>query len=155
MENKPSNLPESLWRRKLSAAEQAELSAQPELQTEARLTDALTKLSDVPVASNFTTRVMDAIDREETLAARAAAWHWNWRSLFPRLTVAAAVLIFAGMSIQRYEASSHHNAMIRTVAMVAGASSQPSVDALENLDVIQRMSQSAHADGDLLAYLQQ
>ena len=154
MENKPSNLPESLWRRKLSAAEQAELSARPELKTEARLTDALAKLTDVPVASYFTARVMDAIDREEKLAARADGWHWNWRFLFPRLTVAAAVLIFAGMSIQRYETSSSHNAMVRTVAMVAGASSQPSVDALENLDAIKRMSQSAHADGDLLADLQ-
>jgi len=30
----------------------------------------------------------------------------------------------------------------------------PSVDALENLDAIQRMSQSAHADTELLAALQ-
>ena len=39
-------------------------------------------------------------------------------------------------------------------AMMAAAQPLPSVDALENLDAIQRMSQSAHADGDLLAALQ-
>lgn len=154
MENESSNLRESLWRRKLAGTERAELRAQPELEAEARLTGALARLSDVPVASNFTARVMDAIDREERLAERSRGWHWNWRSLFPRLAVSTAVLVFAGMSIQRYEVHSQRHEMARTVAMVAVASSQPSVDALADLDAIRRMSQSAHADGDLLADLQ-
>jgi hypothetical protein len=34
---------------------------------------------------------------------------------------------------------------------VAAAQPLPSVDALENLDAIQRMSQPAHADEELLA----
>ena len=38
--------------------------------------------------------------------------------------------------------------------MVAVSQPLPSVDALENLDAIQRMSQSGHADGELLAALQ-
>ena len=154
MENESSNLHESLWRRKLTGAQRAELRARPELETEARLTDTLAKLSDVPVASNFTARVLDAIDREERATVRSSGWQWNWRSLFPRLAVSAAVLIFAGMSIQRYEARSHRQEMARTVAMVAGAGTQPSVDALADLDAIRRMSQSGHADSDLLADLQ-
>jgi hypothetical protein len=153
MKNQPSESREPLWRKPLPAAERAALRAQPELETEARLTAALANISDVPVASNFTARVLAAVELEENLAARPART-WSWRSLFPRLAVATAVLIFAGVSIQRYEASSHRLAIAKSVAMVATTASQPSVDALENLEAIQRMSQSAHADGELLAALQ-
>ncbi len=153
MENNPSKLHESLWRKPLSDAERAALRARPELGLEACLTDALARMPDAPVPSNFTARVLDAIELEEKKAA-AISHRWNWHALFPRLAVAAAVLIFAGVSIQRYEASSHRLEITRSVAVVASTSSQPSVDALENLDAILRMSQSAHADGDLLAALQ-
>ena len=154
MENEPSNLRESLWRRKPSAAERASLSGQPELAAEARLTAALAKTPNVPVASNFTARVMAAIEREERQAARNRGWRWSWRYLFPRAAMAAAVLVFTGVTVQRYEASSHRQEMIRTVAMVAGDKSAPSVDTLQDLEAIVRMSQPAHADGDLLVALQ-
>ena len=156
MENQPSELRESLWRKKLSAAERAALSAQPELATEARLTGALAKISDAPVPSNFTARVLAAIDLEEKSAARSRPG-WNWRTLFPRLAVATAVLVFAGVSLQRYETNSQRNsqrtALAKTLVQVASAQS-PGVDALENLDAIQGMSLSAHADGGLLVAMQ-
>lgn len=119
---------------------------------DARLNAALRRLPDAPVASNFTARVLDAVELEEKHAVRSHGW--NWRSLFPRLAVATAVLVFAGITIQRYESSSHRLEIAKSVAMVAAAKSQPSVDALENLDAIQRIGQSAHADGELLAALQ-
>lgn len=153
MKNEPSNSGEPLWRQPLSAAERAGLRARPELELEARLTAALAKIPDAPVPSNFTARVLAAIELEETSSARPAHG-WNWRSLFPRLAVAATVLIFAGVSIQRYEASSHRLAITKSVAMIASTTAQPSLEALENLDAIQRMTQSAHADGELLAALQ-
>ena len=65
--------------------------------------------------------------------------------------MAVAVLVFAGVSIQRYETNSHRIALAKNVALVAAAQPLPSVDALENLDAIQRMSQPAHADEELLA----
>ena len=154
MENQPPNSSESLWRRKLSETEHADLRTQPELELEARLTDALTRISNAPVPSNFTARVLDAIELEEMQAARSRSRAWNWRLLWPRVAVAAAVLIFAGVSVQRYEANSHRFILAKNVAQVAASQPQPSMDALENLDAIQRMSQSAHADGDLLAALQ-
>ena len=152
MENNPSELRESLWRKQLSDAERARVRAQPELEIEARLTAALAQMPDAPVPSNFTTRLLDTLELEEKAAA--TSHRWSWHSLFPRLAVAAAVLVFAGVSIQRYEAGSHRLEIARSVAMVASTSSQPSVDALENLEAIQRMSQSARADGDLLAVMQ-
>jgi hypothetical protein len=151
MENQPSNLRESLWRRKPTAGE---LRGQPELESEARLTDLIAKIPDAPLPSNFTARVWAAIDLDEQQSAHSRSRGWNWRSLFPRVAVAAAVLVFAGVAILHYEKNLHRQEIAHSVAMVARASTLPSVDALENLDAIQRMSQSAHADGELLAVMQ-
>lgn len=143
-----------MWRRKLSVTERAALRATPELELEAKLTAALGKISDAPVPSNFTSRVLDAVELEEARAARSSSWTLNWRLLWPRVAVTAAVLIFAGIGIQRHETHSHRLALAKEIAMVAVTPALPSVDALENLDAIQRLSQPAHADGELLAALQ-
>ena len=154
MENQPSNQSESLWRRKLSEAERSALRTLPELDLEARLTVALAKIPDAPVPSNFTARVLTAIEFEEAAAARSRGWALNWRRLWPRVAAVAAVLNFAGVSIQRYETHSYRLALVKNVAMVTVAQPPPSVDALVNLDAIQRISQSSPADGELLAVLQ-
>ena len=154
MSNNQRNQPdESLWRRKLSAAERAELRAQPDLELEACLTDTLAQMPDLPVPSNFTARVLGAIEFEEKQAARAPGWIWTWRLHWPRIAVAAAVLIFAGVSIQRYETNAHRIELARNLAQVA-AQPLPSVDALNNFDAIQRMSQVARADTELLTALE-
>ncbi len=153
MENKPANFSEALWRR-LSAAERTELRTRPELQLEARLTEVLAKIPEASVPSNFSARVLAAIELEEAQAARSRDWALNWRLLWPRVAVAAAILIFAGISLQRYETSFRQRALARAIASVATAQPLPSTEALENLDVIQRMSQPARADGELLAALQ-
>lgn len=153
MKQQPDNHQESLWRGKLSEAEHAALLARTDLAEEARLTAALMKLPDAPVPSNFTARVLEAIELNENREAQTNVWRWNWRALWPRLTVATAVLIVAGVSIQRYEANARRTDLAKNLALVASAQS-PGVDALENLETIQQMSRSAQADGDLLAALQ-
>lgn len=153
MENQPSNPGEPLWRRKLTEAERDALQAQPELELEARLTAALARIPNPPVPSNFTARALAAIELEETVSARSPNWTLNWRLLWPRVAVVAAVLIFAGMSLQWHTANLQRAALARSVALVT-AQPLPNVDALENLDTIQRMSQPVHADGELLAALQ-
>lgn len=153
MKKKPENHQECLWRGKLSEAERAELLARTDLAEDARLTAALLKMPDAPVPSNFTARVLEAIELDQNRKARTHVWRWNWRALWPRLTVATAVLIVAGVSIQRYEANARRADLAKNLALVASAQS-PGVDALENLETIQQMSRSAHADGDLLAALQ-
>jgi hypothetical protein len=143
MTDQPNHLRESLWRRKLSDAERAGLSVQPELELEARLTGALAKIPDAPVPSNFTARVLDAIELEEKQAVRSHGWALNWRRLWPRVAVAAAVLIFAGVSVQRHESHSRHARRWREASRWwRRTPSLPSVDALDNLDAIQRMSQA-------------
>jgi len=153
MENQPSNPGEPLWRRKLSAAERSALRAQPELELEARLTVALARIPDASVPSNFTARVLAVVELEEAQAARSHPWALNWRLLWPRVAAVAAILILAGVSVQWHESHSQRAALARSVALVA-AQPLPSVDALENLDAIQRMSRPARADGELLAALQ-
>lgn len=155
MKNQPSDESESLWRHKLSEVERAELRTRPELELEARLSDALGRVPDAPVPSNFTARVLNAIELEENRAARKG-WNWKWRLLLPRLAVATAIVIVAGIGIgvQHHETRLHRVALAQNVAKVAVAQPPPSMDVLENLDAIQRMGESGHADGELLAALQ-
>ena len=154
MENNPSNPRESLWRRQPNAAERAELRAQPELELEARFTEALVKIPNAVVPSNFTARVLDAVELEVAREVRSHDWTLNWRFLWPRVAVAAAILIFAGKGFQHYETHMQRAKLAKNIAMVTASQPPPSVDVLENLDTIQRMSQSGHADGELLADLQ-
>jgi len=157
MENQSPETRESLWRRKLSETERAGLRAHPELELEARLTDALTGLPNAPVPSNFTARVLDAIELEEARSARPAkvsASHWGWRLLLPRLAVTAAVLFFAGYGFQYYQAGLQRADLIKNLSTVASTTAVPSPDALNNFDTIQNMSQSGRADTELLVALQ-
>jgi hypothetical protein len=155
MKNELPKLRELLWRRKLTDAEQVELRAQPEvpadLELEIRLSETLARISDAPVPSNFTARVMQTIELEEAKGARSAGW--NWRSLLPRVAFAMLVVGFAGLALYRYDLDVRRAALAKNVALVAAAQPLPSVDALKNFDAIQRMSQP-HADEELLALLQ-
>ena len=154
MEHQSSEPQELLWRRKLSGAERAALRGQPELELEARLTEAMARLPNAPVPTNFTARVLAAIELEEARSARAKGWRWNWHSFLPRFAAAAAVLLLAGLGVQRYELARERAEMTRSLSLVASARTVPSVEALENLEVIQRMSQPAQADAELLAALE-
>jgi hypothetical protein len=112
------------------------------------LRELLSRLPDAPVSSNFTARVMQAVEREESMAARTRGWHWNWHTLLPRAAAAAVMVAAAGFTFYQHEISNQRAALAQSVALMAQA---PSVDALQNFDAIQRMSQPAHADEELLA----
>ena len=150
---KPSPEPlESIWRK--APADRTTLRGQPELEQQARLTAALARLQDAPVPSNFTVRVMDAIELEEKRTARSQRGNWNWHWLLPRLAGATALLLVTGLGILHYETGRQHREITRNLSQLASTQAIPSVDALENLEAIQRMSQPTHADTELLAALQ-
>jgi len=152
-----SKLRESGWRRKLTAAEQAELQtwlaahpeAQAEWEMELRLNAALSRLPDVPVPSNFTARVMQAI---ETVPAHG--WHWRWRVLMPRIAFATVIITFGGLVVHQHEVDRQRLALVRSVALVTQGQPVPSPEALENFDTIRRLSQPQHADDELIALMQ-
>jgi hypothetical protein len=112
----------------------------------------LSRLPDAPVSSNFTARVMQAVEREETRPAHGWAFAaWNWHALLPRFAVAVAVVLFAGFAVHQYASANRRAGITRSVMLVAKVQQLPSVEALQNFDAIQRMGQPAHADEGLLA----
>ena len=115
------------------------------------LRELLSRLTDAPVSSNFTARVMQAVEREELQAARTRGWHWNWHALLPRAAVTAVMVAAAGFTFYQHEIYSQRFELAQNVALVTQAQPLPSVDALQNFDAIQRMGQSAHADEELLS----
>jgi len=160
MKNEPlqNQLRELAWRRKLTDAEKTGLRAQPEaqadLELESRLSEALARVPDAPMPSNFTARVLQAIEREEARGAGTRSWSWYWRVLVPRAAVAVAVVGFAGLAYQHHQFDKRAQ-LAKDVALLAGAQPLPSVEALKNFDAIQRMSQTTpQADDKLLALLQ-
>ena len=82
--NHQNELREQVWRRKLTEAERKALGIRPdapeELELESRLTEMLANTPDVAVPSNFTARLMQAIDLEESRSTRSRNSGWNLRS---------------------------------------------------------------------------
>ena len=140
------------WRRPLTDSEQDELrkwlSAHPEhhsdTEVEAVLTQALSKLPDAPMPSNFTARVFQAIERENATERPTgpvrAGW---WRGLIPRLAVATLIVGITGFSYWRHQAEEQEE-------MRDAAKNLARVDpaALADFEIIRQMGQ---ADEGLLA----
>jgi hypothetical protein len=115
-----------------------------------QLRELLSRLPDAPVASNFTARVLQAIEAEEMRRSRWGVLGWNWRIFFPRATMTAAAAGIAAVVLYQHELSVHRQNLARGVFVVA-SQQMPSVEALKNFDAIERMGQSARPDDDLLA----
>jgi len=154
---------ETAWRRKLTDAEQAELrawlathpDARVDWENEAELSRVLTWLPDIPVPSNFTARVLQAVERDDTIGDHAGAPRrvWSWRVLVPR--VAVTVLVAgAGLFVYQRHALAQRFELARSVATVADMRSLPSPQFLEDFDVIRRLLPTPPADKDLLALMQ-
>ena len=111
----------------------------------------LSRLPDTPVPSNFTARVMQAVEREESQAARSRGWRWNWHALLPRVAVATVMVAAAGFAFYQHEIYNRRAEIAKSVSLVAQSQPLPSVEALQDFYAIQRMSQPAHADEGLLA----
>ena len=163
-------LREASWRRQLTASEQAELrawlkqhpEAQEEWGAEAGLSDALGELPDVPVASNFTARVLQAVEREESAVGRWKApttsrwegwWHWVPRAALGTLLLGAGLFAFHQLSeFQARAARSREVAL--SVAAVAEVKVLPGPDILKDYEAIRVLDQTPAADEELLALLQ-
>jgi negative regulator of sigma E activity len=122
--------------------------------TQREMRKLLTRLPDAPVASNFTARVMQAIDLEEARAHRRG-WNliWSWRIFLPRVAVAAVAISIAGLTLQHHRLAGERSELAKNVAFVA-QTPMPSVEALKDFDAIKSMGHPARADDELLALLQ-
>ncbi len=74
---------------------------------------------DAPVASNFTARVMQAVEVEESRRSRKWNFIFNWHAFFPRAAVAAVAVVFAGVAFHHHEIYSQRATLAQNVALVA------------------------------------
>ena len=157
------HLRELSWRRKLTPAEAAELqawlAAHPEArenwEAEAGLNEALGRLPDAPVASNFTARVLQAVERDTASERRRRQRKWRfaeWLRWLPRAAVAMVILGVGLISFQRVR-SPHYRSLVQSVAAVSRVSSLPSPEILEDFDAIRVSNPTPAADEELLAVL--
>jgi anti-sigma factor RsiW len=153
------------WRRKLTDAEEAQLraflAAHPEAQTEsereAGLNRLLEQLPDVPVASNFTTRVLQAVEREAGEQSQMGKPWWKlwWPTLglLPKAAVAAVALCVVLLGYH------HHRVNVRaqiaqSLPKVSSVISLSSPDVWENFNAINQLSRTPpQPDRELLALL--
>lgn len=146
--------------RRLTAEEDARLQtylatnsqAQREWEEEQALDQMLGQLNDVPVSTNFTARVLEAVRRENSSAPAPSrgAWLENLVSFFHayRIATATAILAIGLVMVQQYR----HRERARVVESLANL---PNVAALQDFDAIARLGQvRGSADEDLLAALQ-
>jgi len=161
MTNDPiyNRLRELTWRRKLTSAEEAELRSWLETHPEARaeweaetgLAAVLEGLPDVPVPTNFTARVLQAVERETAAAPRRSEWG-VWLRWLPKAAFVLAVLA-AGLVSYHLVQSAERTKLAQSVAAVADIPSLPSPDILQDFDAIRASSPAATPDEQLLALL--
>jgi hypothetical protein len=126
------------------------MNNEPHENREEQLRRLLSRLPDAPVASNFTARVLQAIEFEEKRHSRWAFFRLSWRVFVPRFMGTALVFGLAIITFHQHEVTAQRRELANNVALVA-TQPMPSLDALKNFDAIQRMSQTAHPDNELLA----
>jgi anti-sigma factor RsiW len=153
-------LREISWRRKLTSAEERELrewlAAHPEAQEtfalETGLTEALGRIPSVPVASNFTARVLQAVERDAMTEGRGQKSRWNlWRRLprwLPKVASATIVVTAATSAyLYNYSVEARQKDLVQRVAKMP----LPSPEILTNFDAIRIVSATPAPDEQLLA----
>jgi len=161
-ESDDNPLREKSWRRKLTPAEAAELEAwlakhpesQADWEAELHLTEGMSRLPDAPVPSNFTARVLQAVESASVAESRREPrWKWSLRLLLPRAAVVAVVLGTGLLTYHQHTmAIAEHR--IELARRVKTASALPP-EVLQDFDTIQKMGPAtAGPDRELIALMQ-
>lgn len=149
------------WRRALTTKEQAELNAwlvahpeaQAEVTAEAALNTSLARTRDIPVPSNFTARVLDAIHQEapkKAQAKTASSSHW-WTVFLPRLAVASAVVIAVVIGY-RHDLAVKQTELTEAAKQIAEAQTLSDISVMEDFETIRTLdSVTVTVDENLLA----
>lgn len=158
------SLREAGWRRPLTEAEHAELAAllptdpesRAEWKAEIRLNEALRRLPDASMPSNFTARVMQEIEREAAAGDRARKSTWlglDLRRWLPRFALGTVAVVAVSVSVHSYTLASRAK-IIQSIAVLSEITPAPSTDLLTDFDSIRKLNPPAGADTELLALLQ-
>ena len=160
-------LREISWRRELTPSEQAELDAWLQAHPESRedweaemaLSGSFGRLPQVPVSSNFTSRVLQAVEREalaEKPGRTAPGW---WQILAARTRwvtggAFAAVLLTTGLMVHHQHVAVRQQELVKTLEIVGRVPALPNTEVLTNFEAIRLLSQGPQPDDQLLALLQ-
>jgi anti-sigma factor RsiW len=153
MKNDPlsTRFRELSWRRKLSPSESEELrawlAAHPEAQedwdAEIGLSETLDRLPNVPVASNFTARVLQAVEREDNAVQRRVHAGWRiskWLKWLPRTAFAAAAVTASLIGVHTIWEHKRAEAYRQSVTAVSEVASLPSPEILQDFDAIRDLN---------------
>lgn len=157
-ESEYNPLRDKSWRRKRTPAEAGELEAwlakhpeaQADWEVDVRLTEVIHRLPDAPVPSNFTARVLQAVERESAAASRRSGpfWKRSLRSLLPKVAVAAVVLGAGLLTYREHMVAEHHRPALAQNVKI------PSPQDLQDFETIQKMgSANPGPDRELIALL--
>lgn len=159
-----NRLRELNWRRKLTNAEAAELqeylAAHPEAKEEWESDTELNQLLELlpeapPVASNFTARVLQAVEREAASPSRVTtgrpAWLVSIQRWLPKAAIACLAVSFGLFTYEQHQMKTRA-AMARSVAELTAIVSASNPELLEDFEPIRRLSDpEPKADVELLA----
>jgi len=154
-------LMEASWRRPLTDEEQARLdawlrahpAAQNEWEAEAALNRLLEQLPEAPLASNFTARVLQAVERKSaTLERRESVLdhvkRWFWRPA-PRFAWALVVAGLLGFGYHQHQ-TNVTNQVAKGLSVMANVATLSDPVVLQDFEAIQRLAKSAPGDDDEL-----
>jgi hypothetical protein len=155
---------EAGWRRALSgdeaAALQKFLAAHPQAREawgeEAALNRLLQRLPAAPVSSNFTARLLQAVQSapaRQTWRDWFAPAQWLPESVAGRLAMCSMMVCLGLFSFHESQAI-HRARMARELAGVSRVAALPPIEWLKDFDTINGISQVKLADDDLLAALE-
>jgi hypothetical protein len=129
---------------------------------ELALTRLLSRLPDAPVASNFTSRVLEAVDAAPAPRAFGQSWR-DWLAIIrpvPRFAAMAIALLAIPLGYARYQSitRTHIAHSLASIAPSVDAAAQaariPPAEILADFDAINRLRQArGTADLELLAGL--
>lgn len=146
--NRAEQLVDTAARRPLTPAEQAEWAAwladHPEdrerLETELRLSRVLGTLLASPAPSNFTARVLAAVERETARRAQVSRrsrplwwpplWRWQWA------VGAAVMLLVAGFLWRQQQQWRSRQEVVQSVQALTEVAGLPSLEMLQDFDAI-------------------
>jgi hypothetical protein len=158
-----TQLREAGWRRKLTSAEEAHLRAwlaenpqeQQDWDAELAMNDALARLPDAEVPSNFTARVIATVERERQGATHSSGrWNMPWRlrwSWLPRAALAALILGSGLVSYEYTRKKVERKQLAESLVAVSHVASLPSPDVLQDFDAIRALNTTPPPDDTVLA----
>ena len=116
----------------------------------------LRRLPDRSVPSNFSFRVLQAVESKQFVAQKPTLW---WKiihhpvRLISQAAVGAMALCLGLFGYQHYEATTQMK-MAESVVTVAQVSSLPSPDLLRDFEAVRHLNTTPAADEELLTLLQ-